>query len=183
MTIWEGVVSVFTDLLPSVLLLKEKISNKNELAEFEKEYKKMRLDIAFALSFHACCYSNPIDIAKIPDHQLPQDYEKACDELRKLGAKASALAATLPEKERHLPISKNALIEVSKNLIWLSNSLYTPYNCDVSYNHAERIAQHVKEIRMALGIEISEKSSDESPSTTWAKFHNRLKNLKSCQRL
>lgn len=134
--------SIFSSILP--ILFKKK-----EPTEFDKEYEKLRFDVAEALDYYACYYHYPVDLAKQPDHKIPQEYETASEKLRKLGTTASALAATITKKNLSL---KPVLMSISGNLIGLSNSMCTPYNCDYPYdNHSD---VRVAEIRKMLGIEI-----------------------------
>lgn len=139
----DAIISFFSNILSAIL---PSLFKKREPTDLKKRYEKLRFDVAEALTMYACYYHNPVDLAQMSDHTLPQEYVTASNELRKLGSTASALAATMPEKEKKLPITKTDLANVSGYLIGLSNSMTTPYNCadigefrDYSYMREEKV--------------------------------------------
>lgn len=72
-------------------------------------------------------FHNPIDLADMPDHKLPQKHEEATDEIRKLAADWKALIELKASPGFLIP--KNSKLEdVSRNLIGLSNGIVYPYN-------------------------------------------------------
>lgn len=142
-----SIIALITSVLPLAL-------NKRKLKkEFEEKYRQLQSDVASALTMCACYYHNPIDLAQMPEHKLPQEYVIASNELRKLGSTAIALSVTIPEREKKLPITKADLDNVSGCLIGLSNSMTTPYNCGVSAHALEFVAEREAEIRKLLHIE------------------------------
>ncbi len=142
----DAILSFISNILAAIL---PSLVKKKEPTEIDKRYEKLRFDVAEALDLYACYYRDPVDLAKQPDHKLPQEYVTASKELRKLGSTASALAATTKRKN---PSIKTKLMVVSGNLTGLSNSMCTPYNCSYTYdNHAD---VRVAEIRKQLDIEI-----------------------------
>lgn len=145
-TIWSFISSIMSAILPSVL-------KKKEQSEFEKQCESLRFDVARALTMHARYYCNPVDLADTEDNKLPQKYDMASNELRSLGAKASALAAIFPTEQNNLHINKNALSEVSGYLIGLSNSMTTPYNCGISSSHIYYVKEWERKIKELLELD------------------------------
>ena len=146
----EAIIGFFSNILSTILPF---LFKKREPTEFDKQYEALRFDVAKALTMYACYYHNPVDLAQMPEHKLPQEYVTASDELRKLGSSASALAVTIPEKEKKPPITKADLDNVSGCLIGLSNSMTTPYNCGVSAHALDFVAEREAAIRKLLHIE------------------------------
>ena len=147
----DAIIGFFTNILAAVL---PSLFKKKEPSEWSKNYEKLRFDVAKALDLYSRCYCYPVDLATRPDRKLPQEYVTASEELRMLGSTASALAATIPVREKNLPICKSALMTVSRNLIGLSNSMTTPYNCGPSREDREFVDASEEEIRKLLCIEI-----------------------------
>lgn len=145
----EILVEFFSNIL-SVLL--PNLFKKHEPSELDKKYEQLRFDVAQALTMYACYYGNPIDLAKQADCKLPSAYEKASTELRRLGATASAIAAMSSPKKKK-PITKSKMMDVSGALIGLSNSMTTPYNCDIPSVHFEIIHDCEDIIRKNLELE------------------------------
>lgn len=146
----DAIIGYFSNILSAILPF---LFKKKEPSEFVKHYEKLRFDIATALTMYARYYYNPVDLAQMPEHKLPQAYVTASDELRKLGSTASALAVTFPKKETKLPITKADLDNISGCLIGLSNSMNTPYNCVATRKERDYVAEREKEIRKILHIE------------------------------
>ncbi len=148
----DAIIGFFSNILASLLPF---LFKKKEPSEYDKQLEKLRFDIAAALTMYARCYHNPVDLAKQADHSLPPEYETASVELRKLGSTARALAEIIPEEENHLPISTADLLIISGNLIGLSNSMHTPYNCGASNEDRDVVGMREAEIRTLLRIEDS----------------------------
>lgn len=146
----DAVIGFFSNILTTILTL---LFKKKEPSEYEKQFEKLRFEIATALTMYARYYHNPVDLARREDHSLPQDYKTASAELRKLGSTASAIAETTPEKK--LPISKADLMKVSGCLIGLSNSMCTPYNSGSSREDRAVTREFESEIRKLLRIDNS----------------------------
>lgn len=145
--IWATIINFLVSILSAIF---PKLFGKRESSKFEKQYQQFQFDAAAALTMHACCYSNPVDLAKLPDKKLPPDYEVASTELRKLGSTARALAATMDEKKT--TISKSDLENVSHYFIGLSNSMSTPYNCCASEEELRAVKKWEADIRNLLNI-------------------------------
>ena len=141
-----SIIALFAAVCPLIIN-----KQKQKRAEFDRKYNELRTAVASALPMYACCYHNPINLAKRADHKLPPEYETAQTELRKLGATASALAATMPEKGKKLNATRVELGRVSECLIGLSNSMSTPYG--VSQDDRDCVRDIEKEIRDLLHIE------------------------------
>ena len=147
----DAIIDFFTNILAAIL---PSLFKKKEPSEWTKNYEKLRFDIAKALDLYFRCYRYPVDLATQPNFKPPQEYVTASEELRTLGTTASALAATIPVKEKNLPIYKSTLLRVSSCLIGLSNSMTTPYNCGSSYVDRKYVNASEAEIRKLLCIEI-----------------------------
>ncbi len=148
----EVILNFISNILAAIL---PSVFKKKESSEFEKRYEKLRYDVAIALTMYARYYHSPVDLARQSDYALPQEYEIAATELRKLGSTARALSETIQEKEKILPINKADLMSVSGNLIGLSNSMCTPYNCGSSWEDRDAVRKYEAEIRKLLCIEKS----------------------------
>lgn len=146
----EAIINFFSNILSALF---SSLFKTREPTEFDKQYEKLRFEIVKALTMYSCNYYNPVDLAQMPEGKLPQEYVVASDELRKLGATANALGATMPAKKKKLPITKDALSEVSSYLIGLSNSMTTPYNCGVSSQMLQAVQEWESEIKRLLSIE------------------------------
>ena len=148
----DGIWATIIDFLVSILsAIFPKLFGKRESSKFEKQYQQFQFDAAAALTMYACYYSNPVDLAKLPDKKLPPDYATASTELRKLGSTARALAATMDETKT--TISKSDLENVSHYFIGLSNSMSTPYNCCASTEELRAVREWQSEIKKHLDID------------------------------
>ena len=141
------VVNLFSTLFP---FFAEKHGKQSE---WRKHYEELRMEIATALTMNTCYYSNPVDIAHVKDHRLPDDYAEGSKQLRELGSKIRALAEVMPKKVKDMPVTKQDLYEASSNLIGLSNSFTTPYNTNPSEWHYESVQKYESEIRKHLNLE------------------------------
>ena len=92
-----------------------------------ERYNELKARTIRALIYYANMFHNPIDLADMPDHKLPQKHEEASDEIRKLAADWKALIELKASPGFFIP--KNVKLEdVSRNLIGLSNGMEYPYN-------------------------------------------------------
>lgn len=153
------VMEVLSSILLIVLPL---VIKKREPSELEEKYAQLRLDVAKALTLYACYYKNPVDLARLPDQKLPPAYENARTELRKLASEASALAVILESDCKSPPFTKEEMTEVSNNLIGLSNSMNTPYNCGVSREDLDDAREYEARIRALLNIKKQETEEAEA---------------------
>ena len=118
---------------------------------YRKKYEELRIDISEALTMYANLYTNPIDIAKTENHQLPQNYAEASSKLRNLASKLKAFSETMPPKIRKVP-SKQALYDASGCLIGLSNSFTTPYNSNISDAERRNTYKYENDLRRLLQL-------------------------------
>ncbi len=146
----ELLLNTFSNILSTILPF---LFKKREPSEFTSKYEQLRFDVAEALVMFSRCYHNPVDLAKQIDHKLPLEYETASSELRKLGAKASALSATISQKEKKSYVYKENLNAVSSNLIYLSNSLVTPYGCYETSDDQDYATKCEDEIKRILDLQ------------------------------
>ena len=87
------------------------------------DYKKLRAKIAQSLILYANLYMNPIDY-KSQDEK--DERGTASIKLRELAAEVDAMIELLPL--RRFMIKRNKILEtVSKDLIGLSNNMYSPH--------------------------------------------------------
>ncbi len=151
-----SIISLVTAIIALLAAVLPSASNlRRNAIDFCNKYNQMKSEVVAALTLYSQFYHNPVDLAETEDHKLPNNYDDASVELRKLGATACALAAIIPEKEKHLPISKADLMNVSGNLIGLSNSMCTPYNSGSSLEDRAAVRAREAEIRKLLRIEES----------------------------
>jgi hypothetical protein len=114
--------SLFTAFLGFVAFLLSQVYFKSI-----ERYKDLKARTAYALIFYANTYSCPVDLADIPDRKLPERYERASFELRKLAADWSAYIELKARPGNF--VAKNTVIEtISANLIGLSKSMQVPFN-------------------------------------------------------
>ena len=116
-------------------------------------FKELKARTVHALVYYENVYHNPIDLAKMPDRKLPEGYEKASDELRKLAADWIALIE-LRTKPRFFIPRNSKLREVSSNLIRLCNGMTYPYNSinSIDYYRIENNIKSVTNIKRLLKI-------------------------------
>ena len=145
----EAIINFFSNILSALF---SSLFKTREPTEFDKQYEKLRFDVASALTMYARYYHYPVDIAKQPDGKLPPEYENASIELRKLGSTASALAAIIPAKGKKQIEKKKKLEDASGCLIGLSNSMNTPYNCAFTSEDRRNVKGIELEIRKNLQL-------------------------------
>ena len=92
-----------------------------------KRYRELKARTVHALVYYANMFHNPVDLADMPDGKLPEKYDKASDEFRKLAADWKALIE-LKASPGFLVPKNIKLDEVSCNLIGLSHGMQHPYN-------------------------------------------------------
>ena len=143
------ILNFFSNMLSALL---PSLFKTREPTEYDKQYEKLRVDVAYALTMYAPYFHYPVDIAKQPGGKLPPEYEKASVELRKLGSTASALAATMPAKRKKQIEKKKKLEDASGCLIGLSNSMNTPYNCAFTSEDRRNVQGIELEIRKNLQL-------------------------------
>ena len=115
-----------------------------------QKYKRIKHDVAVALSYHARVYVNVVDIAHI-DNAVKKEYCEVSDKLRSLSCDISGFIETLSWFKIGIP-SKKKLRDASDLLMLLSNSLFSPYNTQpTSGDHAEN-RETARQISIALGL-------------------------------
>lgn len=109
--------STFLTVVSGVLVfLFGQLFNEYFLKPIQK-YKELKARIAYAMTYNAKYYSNPIK------NTTPnENYNNASAELSKLAAEVDAMIELNPLGNVFIP-SSNRLTEVSKSLIGLSNGL------------------------------------------------------------
>ena len=133
-------------------LLSHLLGHEKPISEAKKKYDTLRNDVAEALTMYANCLHQPLDIAKLPDGKLPEDYCEGSRKFRELGAKMDALAKTMPNNIKDVPIKQTEIIKASKCLIGLSNNFSAPYNCTDISPTLRNICEYEKELRNILDI-------------------------------
>lgn len=105
-------------------------------------YNAIKAKIAYNLVYYANVYHNPIDLGTIGDNQsLPQNYNEASDNLRKLAAEIAGFA-----EERSMLsifIKTSRISEVQSSLIGLSNGC-KGRNIDYLIEHNEKREEIIK---------------------------------------
>ena len=112
-----------------------------------REYKKIKSKIAYSLTMYSCYYHSPIYLKNIKQQIIIDIYRDSCNEMRKIGSELSGYISTmscLKYKKR------NELIEVSRNLIGLSNGFFVLSNDDNQTLKDNR--EYEKNIRKILKI-------------------------------
>ncbi|RKI45523.1 hypothetical protein D7V67_16040 [Clostridium paraputrificum] len=116
-----------------------------------EKYRDLKSHTSYALTYYANIYSNPIDIAKT-NNNLPEEYKVASSELRKLAAEWKSFIY-LKSFPGLFVLSNKKILQVSKNLIGLSNSLTLPYNTNDNFSEkVENINRIINEIRSTLKL-------------------------------
>ena len=121
----------------------------NEPSLNEQHFNEMRKKVAEALVLYADRFSNPVDVAQMPDHRLPASYSDASDALRKIGSELIAEAEVL---DGDYPISRESLHEAGRNFIGLSNSMSTPYGQGLSKEQMISTRMFVNTIREIFSL-------------------------------
>jgi hypothetical protein len=98
-----------------------------------QEYKKIKSRVSYTLTFYASIYSNPLPSSQTVN-KIPDNYEQASIELRKLASELRAFIETLSFFKPLIP-KRKILFKTSADLIGLSNNLSAPK--DSIYKHIE----------------------------------------------
>lgn len=113
------------------------------------EFHVLKSRITSALSYHARNYGSPIDL-KTATPDMIRNYETTSSDLRQLACDLSGFTESLyigmgiPSKEK--------LFGASKELIGLSNGVYTPYGVGGDHAQAEHNVKRVSTIKENLDI-------------------------------
>ena len=148
----DAIVPIATCVLSGVISYIVSVRTANKwVPAYRKKYEELRIEIAESLTMYANLYTNPIDIAKTENHQLPQNYAEVSSKLRNLASKLKAFSETMPPKIRKVP-SKQALYDASECLIGLSNSFTTPYNSNISDAERRNTHKYENDLRRLLQL-------------------------------
>lgn len=91
------------------------------------QYKSLKQEIAYILSFYAQFYSNPIDFNT--NENTKSKYIEASNKIREVSAKLSGFIETLTIIKIGIP-NKEKLLDASGCLMGISNSMFTTKNID-----------------------------------------------------
>ena len=109
-----------------------------------QNYKELRAKISYSLTLYANLYMNPVKRELLYE---TKERDVASNELRMLAAEVDSAVELRPWGNIFIA-RKKVLKELSKNLIGLSNSLYSPHP-DIAIEHNEK---RCKEIYRLLKI-------------------------------
>lgn len=108
------------------------------------EYKRIRNRIVFALHMYANAYSNPID--DIEELKQSEWHREASQELRKCASVLNSFAEKRIVLRFNIP-NRNNLQEVVKELILISNGMYSPKNTlDLNRERNIKAQQNIEKI-------------------------------------
>lgn len=142
--IMSFIASIFSAILPEYL-------PKSEKEKYKDQFQTMRMEIAEALAMYACCYNNPVDIAKT-NGQLPPLYREGTKRIRELASKMKAYGEVLPDKKMGINVTQTQIMDVAGCLFGISNSFITPYNCGISNDDLYAVREYVLSIRTILKL-------------------------------
>ena len=124
---------------------------KKWIPVYREKYEELRIAVSEALNLYASLYNNPVDIARVPEQQLPPDYREASLKLRELASKMQAFSEVIPAEKRKIP-TKRELREASSCLLGLAHSLTTPYNSVVSDSVLKPTREYERRLRQLLHL-------------------------------
>lgn len=145
----EILIIIITTILTSILSFIAFVLSQIYYKGIE-QFKTLKAKTSYILIYYANIYGNPVDLAKMPNHQLPEDYIGAANELRTLAADWRAFIEMKPVPGLFIA-SNRKLADVSGNLIGLSNSLTVPYNSGDSSDRRENVKRR-DEIKRLLRL-------------------------------
>ena len=122
------------------------------------QYQVLRREVAEALVYYSRLLYHPVDLAKTPNQDVPEDYQNGIDRFRELAAKMCALAETMPPKNKDMPVKPEELSNAAGCLIGLSNSFLLPYNTALIDEDLQDIRRY--EIQLREILDISKKNGD-----------------------
>ena len=153
----DAIVPIATCVLSGVISYIVSVRTANKwVPAYRKKYEELRIEITESLTMYANLYTNPIDIAKTENHQLPQNYAEVSSKLRNLASKLKAFSETMPPKIRKVP-SKQALYDASECLIGLPNSFTTPYNSNISDAERRNTHKYENDLRRLLQLPLAKR--------------------------
>ena len=133
---------IFSVLLTSFMSFVAFLLSKMYYRPIEK-YKELRFSTSYILVYYANAYSNPINLTYY-NGECPEYYKNASEEIRKLASEWRALIYLKSFPGFFLPRDK-VILEVSKSLIGLSNSMILPYGTGTeANNYVDEIKKNLK---------------------------------------
>lgn len=129
----DGIVSIIVTVISGVLIFIIGQILTNIWLTPLRQYKELKKEVVYKLSYYAILYSNVIDLADYSDSdKFVEEFKLASDELRKLSCSLKGFAETISWFRIGIPNQKT--INDSADLIMLlSNAFFTPYNTDESH--------------------------------------------------
>ena len=129
----DGIVSIIVTVISGVLVFIIGQILTNIWLTLLRQYKELKKEVVYKLSYYANLYSNVIDLADYSDSdKFVEEFKLASDELRKLSCSLKGFAETISWFRIGIPSSK-VLNEVADLIMGLSNSFFTPYNTGESH--------------------------------------------------
>lgn len=129
----DGIVSIIVTVISGVLVFIIGQILTNIWLTPLRQYKELKKNIVFKLTYYANQYSNTMDLAKCSEiDERVEKYKDGSDELRMLSCSLKGFAETLYWFRIGIP-SPKVLNEVADLIMGLSNSFFTPYNTGESH--------------------------------------------------
>lgn len=115
-----------------------------------QQYKDLKKETVYKLTYYANLYSNVIDLADFSDDDnYANEFKVASDEMRKLSCSLKGFAETISWFKFGIP-SKKTINEAADLIILLSNSFFTPYNTGGRHQQSCENRETAKEILSKL---------------------------------
>lgn len=115
-----------------------------------KEYRKLKGDISYSLTYYANMYNNVIDLADNNSDRI-KEYNSASEKTRDLASRLYVCAETREFYNFRIP-QKRKLIEAANCLIGISNNMFCPYNTHDGSAANEANRRSEQKIRETLSI-------------------------------
>lgn len=124
----DGIVSIIVTVISGVLVfIIGQILTSIWLTPL-RQYKELKKEVVYKLSYYANLYSNVIDLADYSDSdKFVEEFKLASDELRKLSCSLKGFAETISWFRIGIPNQKT-INDAADLIMLLSNSFFTPYN-------------------------------------------------------
>lgn len=152
----DGIVSIIVTVISGVLVFIIGQILTNIWLTPLRQYKELKKNIVFKLTYYANQYSNTLDLAKCSGiDERVEKYKDGSDELRMLSCSLKGFAETLYWFRIGIP-SPKVLNDVADLIMGLSNSFFTPYNTDKCQEQSNRNCERVKKIFKLLKCQCKE---------------------------
>lgn len=139
-------VSSFLAMLSGVMVVFFTDVLRNKFITPRNEFSKLRMKVYGMLDFYSRDFCNTIDSGSVSE-EIIHEYCEGSNEIRKLAVECSAFAAEYAGKSFRGVTSKD-LMEISRHLMQLSNSFFTPYkkpeDSFVRNKHNEELKNEIK---------------------------------------